>query len=99
VVHHGGAGTSAAALRAGVPAVPVPVTADQPFRARRLAALGAVTDPIPFRSLTAERLADSLDRVVKQQGYSRAAGRAAQHLRSEDGAGQALKAVQRLPGG
>ncbi|MFF0465607.1 glycosyltransferase [Streptomyces mexicanus] len=99
VVHHGGAGTSAAALRAGVPAVPVPVTADQPFWARRLAAFGAATDPIPFRSLTAERLADSLDRVVKQQVYSRAAARAAQHLQSEDGAGQVVKAVQQLTGG
>lgn len=73
VVHHGGAGTSAAALRAGVPAVTVPVTADQPFWAGRLAAIGAATDPIPFRSLTAERLAASLHQVVRQQTHSRAA--------------------------
>ncbi|MFE5082790.1 glycosyltransferase [Streptomyces mirabilis] len=98
-VHHGGAGTSAAALRAGVPAVTVPVTADQPFWAGRLAALGAATDPIPFRSLTAERLADSLDQVVKQQAHSRAAARAAQHLLTENGAGQALKAIQQLTDG
>lgn len=99
VVHHGGAGTSAAALRAGVPAVPVPVTADQPFWAGRLAALGAATDPIPYRSLTAERLADSLDQAVRQRAHSRAAARAARHLATENGAGQALKAVQRLTGG
>ncbi|MDT0615655.1 glycosyltransferase [Streptomyces lancefieldiae] len=99
VVHHGGAGTSAAALRAGVPAVTVPVTADQPFWAGRLAALGAATAPIPFRSLTAERLAESLDRVVKQQAHSRAAARAAQHLATENGAGRALQAVRQLTGG
>ncbi|MGC9379954.1 glycosyltransferase [Streptomyces sp. MH13] len=99
VVHHGGAGTSAAALRAGVPAVTVPVTADQPFWAGRLAAIGAATDPIPFRSLTAERLADSLHHVVKQQAHSRAAARAAQHLVTENGAGQALKAIQQLTDG
>lgn len=99
VVHHGGAGTSAAALRAGVPAVTVPVTADQPFWAGRLAALGAATDPIPFRSLSAERLADSLDQVVRQQAHSRAAARAAQHLVTENGAGQALKAIQQLTDG
>ncbi|MGC5531825.1 glycosyltransferase [Streptomyces sp. SR-10] len=99
VVHHGGAGTSAAALRAGVPAVPVPMTADQPFWAGRLVAIGAATDPIPFRSLTAGRLADSLQQVVKQQAHSRAAAKAAQHLMTENGAGQALKAVLQLTGG
>jgi sterol 3beta-glucosyltransferase len=98
VVHHGGAGTSAAALRAAVPAVTVPVTADQPFWAGRLAAIGAATDPIPFRSLTVERLADSLDQVVKQQAYSRAAARAAEQLVTENGAGQTLKTIQQLTG-
>ncbi|MGI5440735.1 glycosyltransferase [Streptomyces shenzhenensis] len=96
VVHHAGAGTSAAAVRAGVPAVPVPVTADQPFWAGRLAALGAATDPIPFRALTAERLADSLVQVVKRHAYTRAAARGARHMAVEDGAGQALKAIQQL---
>ncbi|WP_371100488.1 glycosyltransferase [Streptomyces sp. PU_AKi4] len=99
VVHHGGAGTSAAALRAGVPAVPVPVTADQPFWARRLAALGAATDPVPFRSLTAERLAGSLHHVVKQQSYSRAAATAAHHMAAENGARKTLKAIQQMTGG
>lgn len=98
MVHHAGAGTSAAGLRAGVPAVPVPVTADQPFWAGRLAALGAATDPIPFRSLTAEALADALGRVVRQQSYSRAAVTAAQLMAAEDGAGEAVKAVERPAG-
>ncbi|CAM5690348.1 O-mycaminosyltylonolide 6-deoxyallosyltransferase [Streptomyces tendae] len=99
VVHHAGAGTSAAVLRAGVPAVPVPVTADQPFWATRLAALGAATDPIPFRALTAERLADSLDRVVKQQAHNRAAASAAKRLAAENGAGQTLKTIQQMTDG
>ncbi|MGW7336225.1 glycosyltransferase [Streptomyces sp. NPDC054808] len=99
VVHHAGAGTSAAALRAGIPAVTVPVTADQPFWAGRLAALGAATDPIPFRSLTAERLADSLHQVVKQQTHSRAAAQAAQHMATENGARKTLKAIHQLTDG
>ncbi|MER6526406.1 glycosyltransferase [Streptomyces sp. NPDC001508] len=99
VVHHAGAGTSAAALRAGVPAVTVPVSADQPFWAGRLAALGAAADPIPFRSLTAERLADALDQVVRQQTYTQAAASSARHMATEDGAGQALKAIQQLTNG
>lgn len=99
VVHHAGAGTSAAALRAGVPAVPVPVTADQPFWARRLAATGAATAPVPFGSLTAELLADALVRAVERPAYARAARAAAEHLRAEDGAGRVLEAVERLAPG
>ncbi|MFF4222257.1 glycosyltransferase [Streptomyces abikoensis] len=98
VVHHAGAGTSAAALRAGVPAVTVPVTGDQPFWAGRLAALGAATGPIPFPSLTAERLADALSRVTNEGAYARAAASAARLMGSEDGAGEALKAIEELTG-
>ncbi|MEU9055869.1 glycosyltransferase [Streptomyces sp. NPDC048384] len=93
VVHHAGAGTAAAALRAGAPSIPVPVTADQPFWAARLAAIGAATDPIPFTSLTAERLAGALGRVVRQLTYARAAAVAARHMATEDGVGAVLKAL------
>ncbi|KUO02882.1 glycosyltransferase [Streptomyces caeruleatus] len=93
VVHHAGAGTAAAALRAGAPSIPVPVTADQPFWAGRLAAIGAATDPIPFASLTARRLADALGQAVRQQTYTRAASVAARHMATEDGVGAVLKAL------
>ncbi|MEU6089360.1 glycosyltransferase [Streptomyces sp. NPDC047085] len=99
VVHHAGAGTTAAALRAGVPSVAVPVTADQPFWAARLAALGAAPDPVPLRALTAERLAAALERVTGSQSYARAAVRAAQHMAGEDGTGLVVKAIDRLAGG
>ncbi|MEU2247259.1 glycosyltransferase [Streptomyces sp. NPDC019224] len=98
VVHHAGAGTSAAALRAGVPAVTVPVTADQPFWAGRLAAIGAADEPIPFRTLTAERLAEALDRVVRQGNCAKAAAQGAERMAGEDGAGRTVEAVERLAG-
>lgn len=47
VVHHGGAGTSAVALRAGRPQVPVPFTMDQPYLARRLHEIGVAAAPVP----------------------------------------------------
>ncbi|WP_370686573.1 nucleotide disphospho-sugar-binding domain-containing protein, partial [Streptomyces viridochromogenes] len=93
VVHHAGAGTTAAALRAGAPSVPVPVTADQPFWAARLAATGAATEPVAFAGLTEERLAGALERVVRQQSYARAASVAARHMATEDGVGAVLKAL------
>lgn len=95
VVHHAGAGTAAAALRAGVPAVPVPVTADQPFWAGRVAAIGASPSPIPFRDLTAERLATALGQAAGEPGCRQAAEQAAERIRAEDGAGQVVKAVER----
>ncbi|MEU7576431.1 glycosyltransferase [Streptomyces sp. NPDC041068] len=97
VVHHAGAGTTAAGLRAGVPAVPVPVTADQPFWAARLASLGAGTAPVPFTDLTVSRLAEALGRAVREESYAGAATRLAGAMAAEDGAGHVLKAIERLP--
>lgn len=96
VVHHAGAGTSAATLRAGVPSVPVPVLADQPFWASRLTALGAAPAPVPFAALTAERLGDALKHAVAEPSYADAARAAARLMSAEDGAGQVVKAVDAI---
>jgi UDP:flavonoid glycosyltransferase YjiC (YdhE family) len=61
IVHHGGAGTTAAGLRAGRPTVVCPFIPDQFFWGRRVAELGAGPRPIAQRTLTAERLASALD--------------------------------------
>jgi vancomycin aglycone glucosyltransferase len=57
VIHHGGAGTTTAAARAGVPQVIVPQVVDQPYWARRVAELGigaAHDGPVPsFETLSA----------------------------------------------
>ncbi|MFI9261218.1 glycosyltransferase [Streptomyces sioyaensis] len=100
VVHHCGAGTAAAGLRAGVPTVPVPVTADQPFWAARLAALGVATAPIPFRDLSADhgaaRLAHALTQATDAPARRDRALAAAHRLAAEDGAGEVAEAVDRL---
>ncbi|QTZ92411.1 glycosyltransferase [Streptomyces auratus] len=101
VVHHCGAGTAAAGLRAGAPTVPVPVTADQPFWAARLAALGVATAPIPFRDLSADHGAARLAHALTQATAAPAARRdhalaAAHRLAAEDGAGEVAEAVDRL---
>ena len=85
VVHHAGAGTAAAALRAGVPAVAVPVLADQPFWARRLYDLGVSPAPIPMPSLDAESLAAALRRVASHPHYAARAQALSARIGAEDG--------------
>jgi len=85
VVHHAGAGTTAAGLRAGVPAVPVPVLADQPFWADRLHRLGAASRPIPLSRLTADRLAAGLREVTTNPHRAARARALAARLSGEDG--------------
>jgi UDP:flavonoid glycosyltransferase YjiC (YdhE family) len=64
VVHHGGAGTTAAAIAAGKPSVIVPFFGDQPFWGNMIARAGAGPDPIPFKSLTAIRLAAAIETAL-----------------------------------
>lgn len=89
VVHHGGAGTTGAGLRAGVPAVVVPFGMDQPFWASRVAALGAGPAPVPRRRLTASSLAAALRATTDERMRERAAD-IGRRLRAEDGVGRAV---------
>jgi sterol 3beta-glucosyltransferase len=96
VVHHAGGGTLAAGLRAGVPAVTVPVTADQPFWAARLAALGAGPPPIPHKQLSVAALAAAIREAVARSSYRTQAGAMARRLASEDGAAPVIEFLDRL---
>jgi UDP:flavonoid glycosyltransferase YjiC (YdhE family) len=96
VVHHAGAGTSAAGLRAGVPAVPVPMIADQAFWAARLTGLGVAPAAIPIGRLTEHRLADAIVAAVGSPAYRDRAERVAARLAVEDGAGAVVDAVAAL---
>lgn len=96
-VHAAGAGTTAAALRAGLPSVPLPQVGDQPFWAGRLAALGtAPTASLRFRGLTEDKLADAVEEATANPVYRERAGRLAAHLETEDGAARVLETVERL---
>ncbi|MFF7638027.1 glycosyltransferase [Kitasatospora sp. NPDC008050] len=95
-VHHAGAGTTAAALRAGIPAVPLPVQFDAAFWAARLTALGVAPTAIPLRRLTAEALTAALVQATTDPSYLRRSRALATRLRQEDGTGPILAAVNRL---
>jgi UDP:flavonoid glycosyltransferase YjiC (YdhE family) len=91
-VHHGGAGTTAASLRAGKPTVTVPFFADQPFWGARVAQLGVGPEPIPIRKLTAGRLSDAILRAVGDGSMRRRAADLGRSIRRENGVGEAVSA-------
>ena len=93
VIHHGGAGTTAAALRAGMPSLAVPFTADQPFWGRRAHRLGVGPPPIPAHALTADALAAALPLLADPATRRRAAA-VGTVLRAEDGVGTAVRAIE-----
>ncbi|KAF2268199.1 UDP-Glycosyltransferase/glycogen phosphorylase [Lojkania enalia] len=72
VVHHGGAGTTAAGIAAGRPTVIVPFFGDQPFWGAMVAKAGAGPHPIPYKDLTADKLADSIVEALKPESLERA---------------------------
>ncbi|MGW2046386.1 glycosyltransferase [Streptomyces sp. NPDC001858] len=98
VVHHCGAGTTAAGVRAGVPAVPVPIQFDEAFWADRLVTLGVAPTSIPLRHLTADTLTDALARATGDPGYRDRARKLAAGVRKEDGVTRVVEAVARLSG-
>ena len=95
-VHHAGAGTTAATLRAGIPSVPVPFVYDQGFWARRLVELGAAPCSVPVQRLSGERLAAAITSAVNESRFTTAAAAIAGRLAEEDGAAAVLAAVDRL---
>ena len=88
VIHHGGAGTTAAALCAGTPQVVVPHIADQPYWGRRVAELGVGSVPLARKHFDAERLGRVLEVALSPTVTSTARDLGAR-IRDEDGAGDA----------
>ncbi|BCX03093.1 MAG: hypothetical protein KatS3mg053_1031 [Candidatus Roseilinea sp.] len=94
VVHHGGAGATAAGLCAGVPNVVVPFFGDQPFWGWRVAALGAGPTPVPLQSLTAERLTAAIERAVTDPAMRARAAEVGARLRAEDGVSNTVTLIR-----
>lgn len=92
VVHHGGAGTTAAGLRAGVPSVVIPHGLDQPAWGRRVYELGVGAKPIPRRKLTAESLAEAIRFVLKSE-ICETAKSLGTKIQAEDGVETAAKII------
>jgi sterol 3beta-glucosyltransferase len=89
-VHHGGAGTTAAAVRAGIPSVIVPFYGDQPFWARCLNRQGVAPPAVERKALTADRLASALAATQHPAMIQRAMALGSA-VRAEDGIGEAVR--------
>jgi sterol 3beta-glucosyltransferase len=98
VVHHGGAGTTSAGLRAGVPSIVIPFMGDQPFWGQRVAELGVGPEPIPRKKLTVERLAQAIQRTVTDQTMRQRAAHLGSKIQAEDGIARAVAVVQHIEG-
>ncbi|OCK78638.1 glycosyltransferase family 1 protein [Lepidopterella palustris CBS 459.81] len=90
VVHHGGAGTTAAGLLAGKPTVVVPFFGDQPFWGSVIAKAGAGPHPIPYKELTSEALAEEIKAALQPQVCEKAVA-LAKALNQEEGSENAAK--------
>jgi sterol 3beta-glucosyltransferase len=93
VVYHGGAGTTFAGLRAGIPNVIVPFMADQPFWGRRVHMVGAGPQPLLVKRLSVEKLvlamAEAESPVVRKQAQALGS-----KLRDEAGVAHAVQLLE-----
>jgi sterol 3beta-glucosyltransferase len=95
VVHHGGAGTTAAGLRAGCPSVVCPFFGDQYFWGRRVESIGAGPAPVPQKHLTPDRLATAIREALDTPEMRRRAQHLGTALRSESGVARAVAILER----
>jgi UDP:flavonoid glycosyltransferase YjiC (YdhE family) len=96
VVHHGGAGTTAAGIRAGIPSIIIPFHGDQPFWGRCVAGLGVGPAPIPRRRLSARSLAAAIEAACTDVEMRRRAADLGGRVRAENGVARAVEALGRL---
>lgn len=96
VVHHGGAGTTAAALRAGKPQIIVPFFGDQSFWAQRMANLDVSATPLPQKKVTADLLAEKIIEVVTDSQMGESARLLQEKIEQEDGIEAAIKIIDQI---
>jgi sterol 3beta-glucosyltransferase len=96
VCHHGGAGTAAAAMRAGKPSIVVPFFADQPFFGWWLEKIGVAPPRMREAQLTIDRLAHAIDRTLNDQTMRANAECLGEKIRAEDGNARAAELIEQM---
>ncbi|MBD2293364.1 glycosyltransferase family 1 protein [Anabaena sphaerica FACHB-251] len=98
VVHHGGCGTVAAALGAGVPNIIVPYNYDNFFWSYRISDLGIGSQPLHFKNLTPEKLAVAIKAVVNDKVIQNKVMEMSKSIQAEDGVPTAVELIQHYLG-
>lgn len=96
VVHHGGAGTTAAGLKAGSPTIVCPFMGDQPFWGDQVFKLGAGLKVSSQKRLTAEELADAIRKVTTDINIMDTAITLGKKIQSEDGVTNVIKTIENI---
>lgn len=96
VVHHGGAGTTGAGLRAGVSTIVTPLASDQYAWAERVVNSGAGPPSPPMKNLTAERLGQAFNTTVQDSAMRARARALGQKIRAENGIARAVEVIEHL---
>lgn len=96
VVHHGGAGTTASAIRAGTPAVIVPYVGDQPLWGQLARQLGCASSVIPHSELTPAGLAGAISETLNNKKYYEATRAMSANLQAEQGLNKARQLIEQL---
>lgn len=94
-LHHGGAGTTGAALRAGLPSLLCPIMGDQPFWARRVSALGVGPPALDRRRLDADALTRAFD-ATEDEALRRRAQAIGERIAGEDGPAKAIAFIEEV---
>ena len=97
VVFHGGIGTMAECLRAGVPFLACPVIypmGDQYFWGKRAHAVGCSPLPIPLKKLTEESLVRKVSELLSSEVYKNNSRQIANQLKAEDGLRNTIRIVE-----
>jgi UDP:flavonoid glycosyltransferase YjiC (YdhE family) len=94
-VIHGGIGTTAASMQAGIPTIVVPFTADQFFWGDRVFHLGVGPKPVPYRKLNAVNLAETIRQSLEDECMQQRANQVGQFLRAEDGVSNAIQIIEK----
>jgi len=94
VVHHGGAGTTQSTLIAGRASIVVEHAFDQTFWAQQLTKIGVAGKMLHRRSLTPQKLADSINQIVNSSQYNEKAEEIGAKMRKENGVNMAVQLIE-----